>query len=398
MIPAVLAITLTHAPTALSPKAARIEAIVARAWDEAEQDKKRHEEDLKNDREMGKKYTVQVEKEMKVSEDKELTEKVQRIGGELAQIANANPVQVTWGDKRLNPFDYQFKVVQDKDINAFSLPGGYIYVYDGLLKFAESDDEVAGVLAHEIAHASFRHVATLQREQSKLQAIQIPLILIAIFTGGASAGGAALQAGSLVGTAVGSGWSVKAEQSADYGGLQYMLKSKYDPTGMLTFMERLTISERRKPLAFDLGIFLTHPPSRERAESITKYMKDAEVPIRRSRVAPSCRVDVKPHEDGTVQLTFGGTRPIVAFAGTDALSRADRTAQRINSFFDSEPELYELKAQTEGQIVGGRQVLIELTHDDATAAKASVLQLTEQTTLNMKRVMGSLSYRVWNSR
>jgi predicted Zn-dependent protease len=402
MIPAVLAVTLAHAPhvhaPAMRPLAPRIEAIVTRAWEEeSEQDRKRHEEDLKNDREMGKKYSQQVDKEMKASEDKEAIARVQRIGAELAQIANETQAVATWGDKRLNPFEYEFKVVQDKDINAFSLPGGYIYVYDGLIKSVESDDELAGVLAHEIAHASFRHVATLQREQSRLQAIQIPLILIAIFTGGASAAGGALQATSLVGTALGSGWSVKAEQSADYGGFQYLAKSKYDATGMLTFMERLAINERRKPMSVDIGIFRTHPPSRERAEAITKFMKEANVPIRRSRVASSCRVDVKPHEDGTVQISFG-TRAIVAFAGADALDRADRTARRINAFFDSEPDFYEVKGDPSGQITGRRQVLIELTHDDAVSAKTSVAQLTEDTTANLKRAMGSLSFRVWNAR
>ncbi|MGV3617828.1 MAG: M48 family metalloprotease [Fimbriimonas sp.] len=417
MIPAALALTLGHAPHephahSLQPMPYRLEMIVERAWqekaaadaaseppptEESAQDKKRHEEDLKRDREMGKKYSEQVDKELKETDDKEMIARVQRIANELAQISNETPVKVSWGDKRLNPFEYQFKVVQDKDINAFSLPGGFIYVYDGLVKFAESDDELAGVLAHEVAHASLRHVATLQREQSRLQAIQIPLILVAIFTGGVGAAGGALQATSLVGTAVGSGWSVKAEQAADYAGFQYLAKSKYDPTGMLTFMERLAINERRKPMGFDLGIFRTHPPSRERAESITKFMKDANIPVRRSRVAPSCRVDVKPHEDGTVQLTFG-PRTIVALSGADAIDRADRTARRINTFFDSEPDLYELKSEPNGTISGRRQVLIELTHDDAVAAKTTVAQLTEETTLNMKRSMGTLSFRVWNSR
>ncbi len=117
------------------------------------------------------------------------------IGGELAAIANASKVRTTWGDKRLNPFEYTFKVVEE-DVNAFSLPGGYIYIYEGLVKYAESDDELAGVLAHEIAHASMRHVATMQREAGKLSAMQNPLILAAILIGGAK-GGDAMMVGQL---------------------------------------------------------------------------------------------------------------------------------------------------------------------------------------------------------
>ena len=192
---------------------------------------------------------------------------------------------------------------------------------------------------------------------------------------------------------------MKAEEAADYGGFQYLVKSKYDPTGMLTFMERLAIQERRKPVGFlDLGIYRTHPPSRERAEAITKFMTDAQLPIRRSKVAPSCRVDVKPHEDGTVQITFND-RAIVALAGEGALERADRMSRRINTFFDSEPDLYEVKAEGDkGQIIGRRQTLIEITHADAVAAKTTVAQMTEETTMNLKRAMGTLSFRVWNGR
>lgn len=392
--------TPTHAVEAVRPLSPALNMIVARAWQDAEQgadDEKRHQDDLKRDREVGGKYAQQVDKELKASTDAESIARVQRIGKELSDIANATHAEATWGDKRLNPFEYQFKLVQDKDVNAFSLPGGYIYVYDGLIKFAESDDELAGVLAHEIAHAAFRHVATLQREESKIQAIQIPLILLSILTGGAGAAMNTLSVGSLVGTAVGNGWSVKAEEAADYGGFQYLRKSKYDPSGMLTFMERLAVTERRKLMGIDLGIYRTHPPSEERADSIEKYMKADGVPIRRSKVSSSCRVEVKPHEDGTVRLEFN-TRPIVAFSGSDALSRADKAAANLNAFFDSEPELYELQVTPEGRISGRRQPLFELSHDDAVAAKSTVAQLSQDTALNVKRAMGSLSFRVWNLR
>lgn len=375
--------------------------MVERAWQEAAENnalqQKRHNDDLAKDRETGQKYATQVDKELKPSEDKEATARVERIGAEIAAIANEGSVVTTWGDARFNPFEYRFKLVQDKDINAFSLPGGYIYVYDGLVKSSESDDELAGVLAHEVAHAALRHVATLQREQSRMQSVQIPLVLLAILTGGATAAMNTLQVSSLVGTAVGSGWSVKAEQAADYGGFQYLLKSKYDPTGMLTFMERLAQAEQRKPLGFDLGIYRTHPPSQERAESLMRYMRESNIPIRRSRVAASCRVDVKPHEDGTVRLAFRD-KTLIAFSGPDALVRADQSAERMNAYFDSEPELYELQMNPEGRILGRRQPLIELSHDDAVAAKTSVAALTEDTARNVKRAMASLSYRVWSTR
>jgi hypothetical protein len=406
MIPATLALAMMSPAAAphreghgLAELEPNVEAIVARAWQEQGEADKRHLEDLKNDREMGQKYSAEVEKELKLSTDAAMNERIARIGQEIAQVANVTPATVTWGDKRLNPFEYQFRVVEDEDINAFSLPGGFIYVYDGLIKAAESDDELAGVLAHEVAHASFRHVATLQREQSRLQSFQIPLILLAILTGGAGAAGTALGGSSLLSTAISSGWSVRAEQSADYGALQYLLKTKYDPTGLLTFMERLARNERKRPIGGtgDIGIYRTHPPSRERAESITRYMRSAEIPIRRSRVAASCRVEVKPHEDGTVAITFND-RTLVALGGAEALERADRSAQRINAFFDSEPEVFEMRSSPEGQVVGGRQVLLDLAHEDAVANNTTVSALVSDATQNLKRAVASLSYRIWNYR
>lgn len=395
MIPALLALVAAGPPPSVP------NALPALIQAQGGKDEKKHQQDLASDREVGKKYTVEVEKEFEIVNDPVLVGRVQRIGKELAAIANANQVTATWGDKRLNPFDYEFKVVRPKgktdadDVNAFSLPGGYIYVYEGLIKFAESDDELAGVLAHEIAHASFRHVASLQREQKNLNAIQIPLILIAILTKGASAAGPALSGASLLDTALGSGWSVKAEESADYGGFQYLLKSKYDPTGMLTFMERLGAKERRETLGIDLGIFRTHPPGRERAESLIRYMKAADIPIRRSKVATSFRVDTKPSDDGTVQLSFGG-KPLVALAGDNALERADKAASRFNEFFDSVPEAFEVRLGSAGEIFGRRRELVTLTPQDAAKANTSVDELQKNTMNRIRTALFNIGYRVWD--
>lgn len=401
MIPAflVLASTSFHAQ-APPPGASANRAQASKQKDPAKDDKK-HQEDLAADRDLGKKYSVEVEKEFEIIKDPELQARVDRIGKELGGIANTTLVKATWGDKRLNPFDYKFTIVRPKekkqvdDVNAFSLPGGYIYVYEGLIKFTESDDELAGVLAHEIAHASFRHVATLQKENSNLSKVQLPLILIAIFAGGVSAAAQTLQVSQLVNQATGSGWSVKAEEAADYGGFQYLLKSKYDPTGMLTFMERLAAQERREPLGYDLGIFRTHPPGRERAESLIKDMKDANLPIRRSRVASSFRVEAKPANDGTVQLSFSG-KPLVALAGDDALKRADSAATRLNEFFDSVPEAFEVRVGDDGEIYGGRKELIAFTAADAAAAKTSVDALQKNMITRIRTALFNIGYRVWD--
>jgi len=353
----------------------------------------RHQKDLESDLELGAKYAAEADKTYKKTKNAELQARADRVGGVLAEIARVNNVEVTWGDGRLNPFPYKFTVIEGEDVNAFSLPGGFIYLYEGLLKYCESDDELAGVLAHEIAHASFRHLATLKKEQSKLDAITLPLILLSLLTGGTSAG--PLVYGTvLTGQAIGSGWSVKAEESADFGGFQYLQKSPYNPVGMLTFMERLAYDDRTKP-KIDWGIFQTHPPGRERANRLIARLKEGSIPIRRSEVTRSFRCDVRPGDNG-VELLFG-TSKIHTFAGSAALTRADEAAVRINQCFDQVPTVFEIQRRGELSIYGKGVQLFEVTADDAEKADLSIGATVDAVLQNLKKIVFELGYRVWNA-
>jgi Zn-dependent protease with chaperone function len=358
----------------------------------AQSDEAKHQRDIDIDVKLGKEYSADIDKETKPSEDKAIIERVQRIGNELAEIANATPITSLWGDKRMSKFPYVFKVIQGKDVNAFSLPGGTIYVYEGLAKYVESDDELAGVLSHEISHASLRHVATLQREQSKLSIIQLPLLLLTLLSGRPEA----LMTGSLISNAIGSGWSVNAEKAADYGGFQYMVRSRYNPTGLLTFMERLARDEKSGP-QIDYGIYRTHPPGRERAESLESFMRANNISIRRSVVTTSFRTSVEPGENGNVNLLFG-KRPLFALAGSDAIARGDDATVKLNTFFDSQPQLYEVVVTDDGWIMGRRQALARITPEDAAAAKQSFEDYRAGVLKQLRASIFSLSYRIWYSR
>ena len=360
----------------------------------AEQER-RHQEDIKNDVESGRKYAEQVEKELKLLEDKAALERVQRIGAQLSEIANKNALKVSWGDKRLNTFPYTFKVVQGDDVNAFSLPGGYIYIYEGLLKFAESDDELAGVLGHEICHAAFRHLATLQREQNKLQVAQIPLILAAILSGG-RIGPEILQLSNLVGTALNSGWSVKAEQAADFGGFQLMRASSYNPVGMLTFMERLAKRDRMIEGAFDWGIYRTHPPGRERADALIARLKEANIVIRRSQVSTTFRVTSKPNAEATIDILFEG-RSLARLGGASAQERADAAVLKLNEFLDSVPAVFEVQSSG-NRVLGGRQWLFSIEPQDALAQGRTEADLMTEAIQAIRRAVYNVNYRVWDSR
>jgi len=355
---------------------------------------KRHAADIESDLALGREYATQVEKEMTLSKNAAYQSRVKRIGEEIALVANAHAVRVTWGDARLSPFPYQFRVVEGKDVNAFSLPGGFIYIYEGLVEYAETDDELAGVLAHEISHAAFRHVATLRREQSRLEAITLPLILLSIFAGGTDASNVA-TGGMLLNQAIGSGWSVRAEESADTGGLQYMQLSGYDPVGMLTFMERLAYDDRKRA-NIDWGIYRTHPPSRERAENLRNGMRAVGIPIARSRVTTSLRAKVTPDaEGGTVSVFFASAR-VLTFGGPDATTRATTFSREFDVFMDSVPKLYELRSEG-GVILGRSRPLVTLTEADAAVRNKPLPQLVREAVQSVKAAIYDLNYRVWDA-
>lgn len=356
----------------------------------------KYEKELQDDRELGSKAVAYYDQQYPASKDEVATARVKRIGAALALIANATPVKTLWGDQRHATFQYTFKLVESEDVNAFSLPGGTIYVFEGLVKFCESDDELAGVLAHEIAHAEQRHIATLRREQAKMEKFTLPLILAAILTGGAALGPIATGTG-LVGTAITNGWSQKAETSADNAGYQYLVKSSYEPTGMLSFMERLRLQEFNQTQGRDLGIFRTHPPTKLRAERIMGYMEADHREPRRSLVTSTFRTTSAPDAGGTIRLSFG-KRPLFVVAGPDAKPRAAALVKRFNDFFDRVPEAYEVRSEDDGEIRGGNRVLVQFDPVDAAASGMTMKAYTENAAGNVRASLIGLAYHLWDER
>jgi predicted Zn-dependent protease len=332
-------------------------------------EREKFEKELDDDKKQGKEAADYYDKTLKPTKDTAAQQRVEEIGAKLALIANANSFDLLWGDKRHAEFEYKFKVVDSKDINAFSLPGGYIYVFQGLVDFVQSDDELAGVIGHEISHASQRHVAWLRKEQEKMSAIQIPLILATIFSKGAD-GGAGIAGSQLLGVATTNGWSVKAETSADFGGVQLVVAGGYDATGMLTFMERLQAKEGALEGAVDMGILRTHPPSKARADKIEQYMKKNLIQIRRSLVSSDFRVNLKP-DNGNNMLYFG-KRKLFAVAG--APDRED------------------------GVIYAKNRTLFTISPEDAAANKMDIEQLQNAVAKSIRSSIFTLAYHIWEGR
>lgn len=348
----------------------------------------KHLKEIQKDVEQGKEYVKELEKDLKLSEDPAVLERIKKLGDELAAIANKTAVPATYGDSRLSPFDYSFKVVVDKDVNAFSVPGGFIYMHTGLIDNAESEAEIAGVLAHEIAHASHRHLHTLAREYSKASTLTtIAALVVAVFADGRDAVNT-MNAQQLFLMALTSGWSEQAEMDADQAGFKYLIQTGHNPVGLLTFMERLAFKENRLGPKVDWGIQRTHPPSRKRVQALRKLLIDNGVPIARSEVTTSFRVTAR--EDGGRRALSFGEYPLFTVAGSDAEARSVDLTARFNKFFDSTPQIFSIRADGPNLLWFGTK-LIEFREGDVEGKTPS--EAAQQALSNVKNALFSLDFR-----
>lgn len=340
-----------------------------------------HQQDSDEDPEikLGREAAEAHDKQVKLITDPEIVDRVVRIGSEIGRVANEFQATVLWGRPGLKQLPYTFKVVDDKDVNAYSMPGGFIYVNKGLLDFAKSDDELAGVLAHEVVHAAHHHIMKLIAEQEKIQwaALGPALISILLGRGGSQTTSDLLLAGQLYVIAKVNTWSVEAEKDADHGAVHYLMRTRYNPVGLLTFIERLARQERLKPQV-ELGIYRTHPPTLERAQALIQLLTRLGIPINRREVDPSIGATVEvvnEAEESYADVMMNGTR-IVRFAADgerSAEERAKALAKRVNSLFDDNLVAFELQLSPDRtRVLARRRTLIALTEADARSVGQTV--------------------------
>ena len=200
---------------------------------------------------MGRELAAEVDRQAKFIEDPAVTEYVNRVGQNI----------VLHSDARI-PFT--IKVIDSDEVNAFALPGGFFYVNKGLLLVADNEAEVAGVMAHEIAHVAARHAVENQTKASLLEYLAMGT---SIFLGGIP--GMVFQNTAGLGMlGIFMKFSRGAEEEADKLGIQYMYAAGYDPGAMATMFEKLESKNKKKP-GFIAKAFATHPaPPDRRAASL----------------------------------------------------------------------------------------------------------------------------------
>ncbi len=198
---------------------------------------------------IGRMLAAQVEQQAKMVEDPVITEYVNRVGQNIVLHSDAK-------------IPFTIKVIDSDEVNAFALPGGFFFVNKGLILAADNEAELAGVMAHEIAHVAARHA---MENQGKGTLINYGALAGIIF-GGPITSTVLQNGGGILAGLAGLKFSRGAEHEADSLGVQYLYAAGYDPVAMSTMFEKLASRNRKKPSSIQ-KLFSTHPQSLERRDA-----------------------------------------------------------------------------------------------------------------------------------
>jgi predicted Zn-dependent protease len=195
--------------------------------------------DTKTEAAMGKDMDIEVQKKYKTLTDYQMQRRLDSIGSRVASVSDRKDLA------------YSFKIINDKEFNAFTIPGGYLYVNSGLMN-AATDDELACVLAHEIGHVAARHSV------KKLQTVLGYQLIMSIALG-VSGQQTMASAMNVVFNLVSLGYSREDELLADRLAVKYSKKSGFNPYGLVTFFRKLQSEAEKKGGKLNIEFFSSHP-------------------------------------------------------------------------------------------------------------------------------------------
>jgi predicted Zn-dependent protease len=209
---------------------------------------------LTAEQDLGRKFSMEARRQLPLIDDVEVNAYVDRLGQKIVAALGEQP------------FRYHFYAVRDARINAFAVPGGYVYVHAGLLTAASNDDEVAGVLGHEIAHVNAHHLVRQEEATRLLNYATLLGTLLSVLSPAAGAGAVAVN------EAVQLKYRREFEQEADYLAVTYVRQAGYDPGGMLDFFKKMLDQQRLTPASMP-PYLLSHPLTDARLTNLEAVLR-----------------------------------------------------------------------------------------------------------------------------
>jgi len=332
---------------------------------------------------IGAEAAAQLEKEVKLVDNPAEIARLSAIANRLAVVSERPDVK------------YTVKILDVREINAFSIPGGHLYITKGTLDVVESDDEVAAVLAHEVAHNAKRHSLEAIQKEARAER-QLALVLLAtVLSGQRVDAGNVMLVGSLLKAAVVNSYSRKAELQADNLAIDYLRATGYNPVAMLTVVEGLAKIEYSRPRR-DPGVLQSHPFGNDRTRAVTDRLRELKIDLNRRPVLRTLLPSVEAAKEGEAQvgvLKLDGT-PLLSVAANCCASgpeRAQAMADSLRRVLLRNAQVYEfdLRPSPEGYEVTARyQPVIAITQADAALAATSPQGLAQ-------KVLDSIKLAFW---
>ena len=219
------------------------------------------------EKKLGKKILLEMEKQVELVNDPTIHVFINKIGYSI--VKELGPT----------PFEFKFYVIKAQDPNAFAIPGGYIFVTSGLIVLAENEQEIAGVLGHEISHVTGRHIDQMIERSKRLNLATLAGMIAGVLVGGGGSGSQAVAATAMAtAEALSLKYTRENEVDADQNGLQCMIKAGYDPNGMITFLNRIyktNLTSAPKVPTY----LLTHPAIEDRISLVETLLQIGQKPV-----------------------------------------------------------------------------------------------------------------------
>jgi len=291
------------------------------------------ERDLIKEQKLGKKLSEDIEKKYEVIEDLNQNSLITEIGNKLAEASEMKEMK------------FYFRILKEDGPNAFSIPGGYIYVTYDLFDYVQSDNELAGILAHEIAHIVHNHALKQTRDNTKYNLLTILAVLL---TGEPDVA----LLGKLTTITFLNQYRREYEEEADLTATDLMIKTGYNPVGFLTVLERLYTREMFKP-EINLGIFQTHPETENRISYVKEMLIEKGIDIDRRATTDYLKVSSKyilkdSFYTGVISVDDIPVLNLTFSKGEEIYLKIIETSQNLDRFLSIDLFPYEISVFVEG--------------------------------------------------
>lgn len=250
--------------------------------------------------------------------------------------------------RKLEPFmsrriDWEVRLVKTEAMNAFCLPGGFIFFTTGIVDALKTDSELAAVMAHEMIHADRKHSLRMAADTSK---VTLGALAVMILSGGAAAPIILAQVAQV---AITSSYTMELEAEADRLGLDALIKSGYSPTGMITLFEHFMAEEYKQPLV-DYGVYMNHPDTPKRLAAAVKTLHERHIPIERKYSLGLLRTEI--HDGAEISLRIDGYTVITGRRSPETLALMRTIRAELDKYLQLELAPYEIHVERGALYIG----------------------------------------------